>query len=90
MCSALGVAPGVKAGALWGRCPGQVLNVETVPDPSVGSASCQHTGNPSQTLHRQDCAAAAGRGQCSSLVSCSEVAPVLCPGSAPRQLNYTE
>lgn len=50
VCSALGVAPGVKAGALWGRCPGQVLNVETVPDPSVGSASCQHTGSPSQTL----------------------------------------
>lgn len=49
VCSTLGVAPGVKAGVLWRRCPGQVLN-EAVPDPSAGSASCQHTGNPSQTL----------------------------------------
>lgn len=84
VCSALGVAPGVKAGALWGRCPGQVLNVGAVPAPSAGSAWCQHRGNPSQTLllRAQTCR------------SCRMVllqlgggsAALWCPGTAQRWL----
>lgn len=64
--------------------------------PELGQPRVSKQGTtPSQgtdVQELQDCAAAACRGQHSSLVSwhCSEVAPVLSPGSAPRQLNYTE
>lgn len=95
VCSALRVTPGVKAGALWGRGQGQNEAVGLTPLLGQPRVSTQGTATPSQgtdVQELQDCAAAAWRGQCSSLVSwhCSEEAPVLPPASAPRQFSYAE
>lgn len=96
VCFALGMAQ-MKAGALWGRCPGQVLS-EAVPDPAArGSASTQGTtashfwaGHRPAGAAGLCCCSLEGAVPLSGVLHCSGGAPVLSPGFAPRLVNYTE
>lgn len=76
---------GAEWSCSWPLCWVSLVSAHREPLPDT-------PGQGTDLQELQDCAAAAWRGQCSSLVSwhCSEVAPGLSPGSAPRQLNYTE
>lgn len=84
----------MEAGALWGRCPGQVLSAadpapsaRAVPAPREALPDPPGQGTDLQEL--QDCAAGGGRAAlcCPALL---RVAPVLSPGSAPRLFNCTQ